>query len=232
MKLFKMTALSLVFATSVASLSAMAAETAQITVKGSIVPTACSISVDGSVDFGNLTESELKGKKKEHNAYQLGYKPVNFNIQCNSSAKVALSAQADTPVTTSLTASVVSYVSDTDKTIRNDIGQLASLGLVEDKEVGYYSVVLASATLDSKSAEFISSKDGGVNWTAVSNAEGHLMYQDGSALHSWGTETSPQAATDISGVINISAAISPAIVENMKDTISFSTNTTLSLQYL
>ncbi|MEX3003366.1 DUF1120 domain-containing protein [Serratia fonticola] len=231
MKLFKITALSLAFASSVASLSAMAAETAQITVKGSIVPTACSISVDGSVDFGNLKESELKEKPKDHNAYQLGYKPVNFNIQCNSAAKVALSAQADIPVLKAITTSVVSYINDTDKTTRSDVGQLASLGTSENNTIGYYTVALSSAALDSKDTEFLSSKDNGSNWTAVANAEGHLMYQDGSVLHSWGTDT-PQGATNISGVINISAAISPDVVENIKDTVSFNTNTTLSLQYL
>lgn len=226
-----MTALSLAFASSVASLSAMAAESAQITVKGSIVPTACSISVDGSVDFGNLKESELKGKPKEQNAYQIGHKPVNFNIQCNSAAKVALSAQADTPVLKALTTGVVSYINDAEKTTRSDIGQLASLGTSEDKTVGYYTVALESVTLDSKDTEFLSSKDNGSNWTAVANSDSHLMYQDGSVLHSWGTDT-PQGATNIAGVINISAAISPDVVDNIKDTISFNTNTTLSLQYL
>jgi type 1 fimbria pilin len=231
MKLFKMTVLSLAFATSAASLSTMAAETAQISVKGSIVPTACSISVDGSVDFGNLKESELKEKPKEQNAYQLGYKPVNFNIQCNSAAKVAVSAQADTPVVKAITTGVVSYVNDNDKTTRNDVGQLASLGTVEDKTIGYYTVALASATLDSKDSELLSSQDNGSNWAAVANLDDHLMYQDGSVLHSWGTDT-PLGASNIAGVINISAAISPDVVENMKDTISFNTNTTLSLQYL
>lgn len=226
-----MTVLSLALATSAGSLSAMAAETAQITVKGSIVPTACSISVDGSVDFGNLKESELKDKSKEMNAFQLGYKPVNFNIQCNSAAKVAVSAQADTPIVRPITIGVVSYVNDNDKTTHNDVGQLASLGSVEDKIIGYYTVALASATLDSKDSELLSSQDNGSNWAAVANLEDHLMSQDGSVLHSWGTDT-PLGATNIAGVINISAAISPDVVENMKDTISFNTNTTLSLQYL
>lgn len=54
MNMFKITVLTLAIATSASSLTAMAAETAQITVKGAVFPSACAISVDGSVDFGNL----------------------------------------------------------------------------------------------------------------------------------------------------------------------------------
>ncbi|MFI8416704.1 DUF1120 domain-containing protein [Serratia sp. NPDC078593] len=232
MKLFKITALSFVFVTSAASLSTMAAETARIMVKGSIVPTACSISVDGSVDFGHLTENELKGKTQEQNAYQLGYKPVNFNIQCDAAAKVALSAQADNLAAGSATIGVTSHVSDTEKSTHTKVGQLASLGQIDGKDMGYFTASLASATLDSTSADLISSQDGGTSWQAISEADNHVMYQDGSVFYGWGKGSSPREATNIAGVINISAAIVPELVENMKDVIRFNTNTTLSLQYL
>lgn len=232
MKLFKLTTLPLILATSAVSLPVMAAETAQIMVKGSIVPTACSISVAGSADFGNLTENELKEKSKVLNAYQLGYKPVGFNIQCKSAAKVALSAQADTPVSGNPTIGVVSYLSDTDKALRAEPGQLASLGALEGEDIGYFTVMLASATLDSKDAELISSKNGGSSWSAVSGTAEHLMYQDGSVFHGWGKDAAPQEATNISGIMTVSAALNVKVVEELKDVVNFNTNTTLSLHYL
>ncbi|WP_411753866.1 DUF1120 domain-containing protein [Serratia sp. (in: enterobacteria)] len=232
MNMFKITALTLAIATSAGSLTAMAAETAQITVKGAVFPSACAISVDGSVDFGNLKKNELQEQAKNQNAYQLGYKPVGFNIQCNSAAKVALSAQADTPVSGTPTMGVVSYLNDNDKALRAEPGQIASLGALDGEDIGYFTVMLASATLDSKTAELISSEDNGSSWQGVSGAAAHMMYQDGSVLHGWGKDTAPQEATNISGTITVSAALNLKVVEELKDTVNFNTNTTLSLHYL
>lgn len=232
MKAFKITALSLAIVTSFGSLSVMAAETAQISVKGAVFPSACSISVVGAADFGNLKKNELKEQSKEQNAYQLGYKPIDFTIHCNSAAKVALSALADSPSTGKEPFGVTSYISDTDKTLQSLPGQLASLGQLDDKTIGYFTVALASATLDSKNAELIFSKDHGSSWKSVSGVNDHLMYQDGSAYLGWGKDSTPQAATDIAGVITISAALNTNVVDELKDAINFNTGTTLSLQYL
>ncbi|CAM3872876.1 DUF1120 domain-containing protein [Serratia silvae] len=232
MNVFKITALSLVIATSAGSLSAMAAETSQITVKGAVFPSACSISVDGTADFGNLKKNELKEKPKEQNAYHLGYKPINFNIHCNSAAKVALSAQADTPPTGPSTIGITSYISDTEKTLQSLPAQLASLALIDGEDIGYFTVALASVALDGKNAELIFSQDNGGSWQAVSGPRTHVMYQDGSVFHGWGKDTTPQEASDISGVITISAAVYPEIVDKMNDAIRFDTGTTLSLHYL
>ncbi|CAI1929788.1 TPA: DUF1120 domain-containing protein [Serratia fonticola] len=232
MNMFKITALTLAIATTACSLTAMAAETAQIMVKGAVFPSACAISVDGSVDFGNLKKNELQEQTKNQNAYQLGYKPVGFNIQCKSAAKVALTAQADTPVSGNPTMGVVSYLSDTDKALRAEPGQLASLGALEGEDIGYFTVMLASATLDSKDAELISSKNGGSSWSAISGTAEHLMYQDGSVFHGWGKDAAPQEATNISGIMTVSAALNVKVVEELKDVVNFNTNTTLSLHYL
>lgn len=232
MKLFKIAALTVVVTASAGSLSVMAAETAQIMVKGSVVPTACSISVDGSVDFGHLTENDLKAKGKELNAYQLGYKPINFDIKCNSAAKVAFSAQADTPPSGSSTVGVVTYVSETQKTSDTKAEHFGNLGVLNGQDIGYYTTTLVSATLDDKNAGLISSQDNGTSWKAVSAADEHVMYQDGSAFYSWGKGSTPQDASNISGVINISAAIDAKLVDNMKEVLKFDSSTTLSLQYL
>ncbi|AYM91163.1 DUF1120 domain-containing protein [Serratia sp. T13T92] len=232
MKLFKLTTLPLILATSAVSLPVMAAETAQIMVKGSIVPTACSISVAGSADFGNLTENELKEKSKFLNAYQLGYKPVNFDIQCNSAAKVALSTQADIPPSGPSTVGVVSYVNETEKTSRTKTEHLGNLGVIEGHDIGYFTTALVSANLDDKNSELIFSQDNGHDWQAVSGADEHVMYQDGSAFYSWGKDNAPQEATNISGVINISAAIDARFIDDMKEVLNFNSSTTLSLQYL
>lgn len=232
MKLFKIAALSLAVATSAGSLSAMAAETAQITVKGAVFPSACSISVVGAVDFGNVKKNELREKPKEQNAYHLGYKPVDFNIHCNSAAKVALSAQADNPPAGNITMGVTSFISDTDKTLQSAPGQLASLGVLDGQDIGYFTVAIVSAALDSKNADLISSEDRGSNWQKLSGTSTHVMYQDGSKFYGWGKDSTPQEASDIAGVINISAALDAQIVDTMKDAINFNTSTTLSLQYL
>ncbi|MGF6192699.1 DUF1120 domain-containing protein [Serratia sp. 2723] len=232
MNVFKITALSLAFATSAGSFSVMAVETSQITVQGAVFPSACSISVDGSVDFGNLKKNQLAEQSKLQNAYQLGYKPVSFNIQCNSAAKVALSAQADTPISGAITMGVVSHINETENTIRTEPGQLASLGVIDGQDIGYFTIALASATLDSKDAELLISQNNASSWSAVSTAADHLMYQDGSVFHSWGKDTTPQEATNISGVVTISAALNTTVVDELKDTINFNTGTTLSLQYL
>lgn len=229
--MFKITVISLVIATSASSLTAMAAETAQIKVKGAVFPSACSISVDGSVDFGNVKKNDLQGNSSQ-NAYQLGYKPVSFNIQCSSSAKVALSAQADSPAVGKPGMGVISHINETEKTLRAESGQLASLGQVDGKDIGYFTVALASATLDSQNSELISSQNNGGSWQTVSGVTDHLMYQDGSGLHSWGKGNVPLEATNISGVITVSAALGTAVVDELKDAINFNTNTTLSLQYL
>jgi hypothetical protein len=232
MNVFKMTALSLALATSAASVAAMSLETSQIAVKGSVFPSACSIAVDGSVDFGTLKKNELAEQSKSQNAYQLGYQPVSFNIQCSSAVKVALSAQADMPIAGKPPMGVVSHISETESTIRTEAGQYASLGEIDEQHIGYFTLALASATLDSKDAKLISSKDNGSSWSAISSVADHLMYQDGSRFHGWGEGTTPQEATNIAGVLTISAALDIKMVDELKDTIKFNTGTTLSLQYL
>ncbi|CAM3872853.1 DUF1120 domain-containing protein [Serratia silvae] len=232
MKVFKMTVLSFALVASAGSLSAMAAETAQITVKGAVIPAACSISVDGSADFGNLADSAQPRQAKNHMAYHLGYKLISFNIQCDSTVKAALYAQADNLPTAQSPFGVTNYISEIKKTIRTDNGQIASLGLLDDQDMGYFITMLASATLDGESAELMFSKDNGVHWNAVTELDDHVLYQDGSVLHSWGSGITPQEATNISGVIKISAAIDPKVVDELKDAVNFNTGTTLSLQYL
>ncbi|CAI1527103.1 DUF1120 domain-containing protein [Serratia fonticola] len=232
MNVFKMTALSLALATSAGSFSVMAVETSQIAVTGSVFPSACSLSVDGLADFGNLKKTELAEQSKLQNAYQLGYKSVSFTVQCSSAAKVALSAQADMPISRSITMGVVSHINETENTIRTEPGQLASLGEIDEQDIGYFTIALASATLDSKDAKLISSKNNGSTWSAVSSVADHLLYQDGSGSHSWGENSTPQEATNISGVITISAALDTTVVDELKDTINFNTGTTLSLHYL
>lgn len=230
MNVFKITTLSLALATSAGSFSAMAVETSQIAVKGAVFPSACSISVDGVADFGNLKKNELEELGRPY--YQLGYKPVNFNIQCTSTAKVALSAQAEIPAPESHLMSVTSYISETEKTLSSTPEQRGSLGLIDGHDIGNFTVALVSATVDGIKSKLIFTPNGKSSWKTVTGVKDYLMSQDGSVLHSWGKDATPQEATNISGVIHISASIDARTVDNMKDSINFNSGTTLSLQYL
>ncbi|MFI8416700.1 DUF1120 domain-containing protein [Serratia sp. NPDC078593] len=234
MKMFKMTALSFVLITSIGSFSTMAAETSQISVKGAVFPSACSISVDGAADFGILKKNELQGKNNPEDGYQLGYKPINFNIQCNSAAKLALSAQSDLLDSQTSEVNVQSYLNEAESETNSLPEQRASLGVVDGRDIGLFTVLLASVSLNDKSAEILSDNSShGSNWEVVTTKLGHLMFQDSSIMHSWGsTEGIPLEATNISGVINISAALDPKVVDVVKDAIDFNTGTTLSLHYL
>ncbi|GKX62953.1 DUF1120 domain-containing protein [Pragia fontium] len=231
MKVCKSTALFLLFVTSTCSLSAIAAESARITVKGTLAPSACAISIDGSADYGNLKIGELKEQGPEQNGYQLKHKPVNFNIQCSTPAKVAISAQADSQPATKPGFGIRSYFSDT-STMNSEQQQLGILGMVGEQELGYFTAILASATVDGDDAELIYSDNNGSTWAADSKNVNSLMNQDGTKWHTWGKGLVPQSASNIAGIINISAAVDPKVVDEAKDAINFSANTTITLQYL
>lgn len=235
MKLLNIAKLSLVLAaTATCSFAATAAESANITVKGSLVPAACAISVDGSADFGNVKIGELKAQGPGQGllSYQLIHQPINFTVNCTPAAKVALSAQADSQPASTPNFRIKSYAGESESTINSNLEELGTLGQVGEQDVGYYTATFSSAVVDGSTAEIMSSEDNGVSWTAVKSVQERILKLDGSQWYSWGKGTTPQAVTTVAGVINISAAVDPKVVDEAKDAIAFSTNTTLTLQYL
>lgn len=93
-------------------------------------------------------------------------------------------------------------------------------------------MAVISAALDSNNVELIFCENHGGSWQQIDETSTHVMFQDGCRFDGWGKDRAPQEASDIAGIINISAALDTTIVDAMKDAINFNSNTTLSLQYL
>lgn len=140
------------------SLSAQAADTAELKVRGVIRPPACtpSLAGNGVVDYGTIPAKSLKP-----GAYtQLPEKQISITVTCSSPIKVALTFTDNRAA--SRVSGILTHTNQPSQDIHN-----FGLGTVEGRNVGGYALSLApGSTVDGKAATSLYSKNSGSSWTS------------------------------------------------------------------
>lgn len=196
-------------------------------VSGVINPSSCTITLSGSglADYGTLIAATVKGYTQTFpSLYDLGDKPLNYNVACSAPTKVAFSfidAQAG-------------------KVMTGDSNDASRYGLVNGSTgtttIGHYELIVNTAALDGVAANAsLTTVNGGSAWS-LSGPTGRAAnfaapgYTVG-FIKAAGTAT-PDAATTIAGVMNFRTRVSKALVDAATTPITLNGAGTLSLVYL
>jgi len=140
-----------------ASFSVQAADTAELKVKGTITPPACTpaFSGGGVVDYGVIPAKSLSAGRYT----VLAPRQVDFTISCESPIKVAMKISDNRASST--IAGIAGYVSSSNSPDFYNFG----LGSVSGKNVGGYVLTLSSdSNADGRATSKIFSRDGGASW--------------------------------------------------------------------
>ncbi|XGI79116.1 hypothetical protein ACED16_19025 [Enterobacter hormaechei] len=204
------------------SAPSQAAESATINIKGSVIPTSCSVNVTGSADYGELHSTEVG--KADEKGYALPAKQIPVNVSCGAPMLVALSFQADEVASTASTINlpVIGSINDAS---RNKVGVL---GVNNGKPIGFYALRLSdTGTTNMPRGTVIYSLDSGATWDSGFTDQ-TLIALDSTM---WvGNPNTP--VPDYTTMLELSAAIDPKVSVSATDTIEFNTNTTVSLHYI
>lgn len=217
------TLLAMILAASVGQ--AIAADSVDIKVIGTILPAACeaSLSSGGVLDYGDIPAKTLK----KDDITVLSVKTAAFAITCDSETKVALRS-LDARAGTSVAVNGINLL-DTPITASTALNGLGAVGGVN---TGAYAMAIDSLTLDHDGgiqlAE-IQSMDNGQSWSLE---PGHTWFGgEGTILHRWGNP-SPVAFTTMTGELMVQAVINKASELDLSKPIALDGLSTLELVYL
>lgn len=198
-----------------ASGATQAADTATLTMTGTIAPTACtpSFSNGGGVDYGYIASDSLS----ESAATTLESKPITFSVNCSAPTKISFSATDNRPGTVFA-------------------GYSTGLGLSLDSngnKIGYYvpSVILASAQVDGNPARLKTQKVDGIQYEDTISIRNARTY-------TWGPTGSSVVIADIPFIttasvnLAIHTFIAPKNSLDLTDDINLDGNATFTLVYL
>ncbi|KFC76668.1 DUF1120 domain-containing protein [Buttiauxella agrestis] len=217
--------------------SAMAADTADVHVIGSISPAACTptISGGGTIDYGNIKASSLKADDYT----VLDVKTLDIAITCSAPTVVGIHAINGRPNT--LAGGGQSSV--TGQSQQSPVVLLGmpttyavGLGLDGSTPIGGYAGKLdtSSVLLDGVAVEGLNatSTDGSGTWSKYS--KGVLYTPFGFDLFSWGASGSsvPVAFTNMTGKLSVQAYINKSSELQLSKTINLDGLTTIELVYL
>ncbi|WP_296224485.1 DUF1120 domain-containing protein [Ralstonia sp. UBA689] len=190
----------------VGALSAFAQDTADLAVKGTIVPTACSASFSGgdTVDFGTIKVADLL----DSSYHSLGLKITNLHVQCSSDKAVHIQV-SDVQSGTAITDKDMVALFQMDP----QIGEVNMFGLgsttVDGKSIhlGSYTIRSMNRSVDGLTLNPIYSDDDGVTWVG-DNA--HMLAAKPSRLNSLGRAQdtlTPVAGKEFIFPLQINAAL-------------------------
>ncbi len=171
------------------------AESAELRITGTIVPSACkpAFSGGGVVDYGAMPAHSLNPTAQT----TLADKSIQLTLTCEASALFAfkvLDERAATAVTSLET--IPTY------TAKMKFG----LGAVNAKNIGAYSLQITKETADQGATQHINSADGGATWSSFAGG----LTGDGSEIVSFAgsaTGNVPGAHTSVTADIRVVTAI-------------------------
>ena len=199
-----------------ASLGAQAADTAELKVKGTIRPSACtpSFTGDGTVDYGTIAAKSLNTAS----GTQLPAKTIAFAVTCAAPTRIALRTidNRASSVVTGLSSNNSPY----------------GLGSYQSKNIGVYNVFVTPGTFtaDGGAVDVIAEKNfaGSGNWEKSSN--GNL----GAVRHSFAAANAitPGAYQTVTGIFTIQATINKGSELPLTENIPLDGSATVEVQYL
>lgn len=211
---------------SAAGAAANAANTAQITVTGKIVPPACDVTVGkgGNFDYGQISNASLSPTT----ATLLPELSLPLQIDCAAAGRVMIS-MADQRAD-SVMAAPVSFVG---------VGNMKSLefglGTVASKKTGAYILYMkpSGMTVDGSETNLGESRDKGVSWNEYSTA--NFYFEPTSANYgAWikpGTAT-PKIGSKFTGNLYVQAAINRKADLDLSSEVKLDGLATLTVYYL
>ncbi|MEN5017006.1 DUF1120 domain-containing protein [Erwinia sp. Eh17-17] len=228
----KKTVIALLLAAS--ATSAFAADSVDVRVIGTIVPAACVPTLPGGtvVDYGTIKADSIS-----KTAYTvLPEKMIDFTIQCDAPAKVAIRAingrkGSLAGVTENAEGGAVSPVA-----LFGSAGTVAvGLGKQGASKVGGYGIRIigATATADGVPVSTLVKPVTGTSW-AISAAGGMLYDATWSRVVSWGAAGSkvPVAFTVFSGQLSVQAYINKGSALDLTQPVHLDGLSTLEMYYL
>lgn len=211
------------------SFAGQAAETASLTVSGSVAPSTCDISLaTSSVEFGTVTSGNLM-----RDLNQLSGNDIKVNVGCDAPAAVVVQA-TDNRASSAMTAAEVQ--SEMKATIPFSDANFFGLGTdSENGKVGALVLAVTASTLDGSPNSHLLSSTDKVTWTAKNvSADAGLMLQK----NGYFTVASDNGATAPAPVTNASYTISTGVfLKKMNkyptgESVNLDGNVTFSVVYL
>ncbi|MHA0273113.1 DUF1120 domain-containing protein [Enterobacter ludwigii] len=210
--------------------SAVAANSVDLTVKGTLVTGICTpnLSNNGVVDFGTMSLADLS--KTETN--QLGSKEITLTITCDSSIPVSWNTVDNRRDSVSVPGLMIENVGVQGLNVSTDGNHFGLGKTAGGVNIGSYTIAALydNATADGGPIDLLS-KDWTDKW--VRTASG-LQRSDGGWLFTSATPSSlnPVAAQTYVYPLQIAAAIQGTDVLNITDDTSLDGSATISLVYL
>jgi type 1 fimbria pilin len=190
-----------------------AAEEVTLSITGSVIPGACSVSLQNpNVDFGTIRAEELS----ETGMTEFGPVTISYTTTCPSARAVG-----------------VSWMDNKAGTAYTDAAEHFGLGEHNGRKIGYYFMVHHGKSDDSDGTlgDLLNSEDNGTTWTtapqwmAKANGQNMMTYaQDGTTL--------PAAHERHTGRFYLTAFIAPIKDLDLSENIVVEGNATMSLTYL
>ena len=222
----------------VSAAGANAAMDANLTVKGTFTPAACTpeLSNSGVVDYGSMSNSVLEKKSSGNSLVQLGKKTITLTVSCDAATSVGIIAQdnrASSKVTLSDSAYIADYVPGQNMSSSNPV---FGLGTVNNVNIGAYTVTAArsGSTADGAAVDMIL-KDTDIAGSEWRNANGGgLYYPDSTRIITVAEigKTTPMLFKDLVMPLDIVAAVQDISILGSGTKVELDGNATLSLVYL
>lgn len=189
--------------------SALAASSVDLTVRGTITPSACepTLSGGGTVDIGKVSARDLKA---DENTY-LAEHVLQLTVTCDGATLVAIEPKDNR-------AGSASEIDDS----------TFGLGLVNGSEkLGFFNMVVQSAVADGNDVGAIASRDGGLTWA-------RLMYLINNGITSVANSTTiaPVPVQLLVADLIVAPGIAPANSLTLTEEVPIDGSATLTVKYL
>ncbi|MBZ9781434.1 DUF1120 domain-containing protein [Pseudomonas sp. REP124] len=187
---------------------ALAASSTDLSVTGTITPSACAVSLSGggSIDIGKVSAKDLKPTSST----QVGVNPLQLTMTCDSATLVALKS-----------------IDNKEGTATEDV--YFGLGLTNAGEkLGFSMLAINQTTADAQVAQAIGSTDGGATWDRARVVNKTLLLSVGTAADP-GT---PIQVKDVLMDMEVHTFIARADSLTLTDEVTIDGSATIEVKYL
>lgn len=188
---------------------AVAASSVNLSVKGTITPSACTPALGngGVADFGKLSAKDLKPNQHTYLPSQI----MNMTVTCDAATLFALATKDNREGSESS----LDYYN-------------FGLGLINGSEkLGYLTVAMTGPVADDVAVRAIGSRDGGTTWERES-----AFMDDGMVSVADTTTLAPLPVQRLTTGLQIGAAIAPAQNLTLTNEVPIDGSVTLTVSYL
>lgn len=211
--------------------SALAADSVDLKVIGTISPAACTPTLTGGgvVDYGTINANTLSA-----DAYNvLAAKQLDLSISCDAPAKVALKSINNRPNTVAGATEGTGSAAVSPVTLLGVSSlPVVGLGMAGEAKVGGYTLTLSDSLADGAATALLTQNSGATTWNSNTN---QALFSDSAAvLTTWGaaSTTTPVAFETLSGKLNVQAYLNKGSELDLTQTVHLDGMSTLELYYL